>query len=95
MNNSFSLINITQDDLKAILYQSVSCLIREVSAKKNEGAAYIDADKLETQYGIKKSQAAKMRMNNELPYYLVKSKVLYKAEEIEAFLQNNKIHTRN
>ena len=83
MQNTFSLINITQDDLKAILYQSVSCLIREFSAKKNEGAAYIDADKLETQYGIKKSQAAKMRMNNELPYYLVKSKVLYKAEEIE------------
>lgn len=55
---------------------------------------YIDSDELEKLYGIRKSQAAKMRMNNELPYYLIKSKVVYKTCEIEDFLNQNKIEAK-
>lgn len=93
-SHAFSLINITQDDLYRIFSTSLKKALSEIQERLDQKSRYIDSEELERIYGIRKSQAAKMRMNNELPYYLVKSKVVYKTCEIENFLNQNKIEAK-
>ncbi|MFP4332945.1 MAG: hypothetical protein ACLFQJ_06550 [Campylobacterales bacterium] len=93
-SHAFSLVNITQDELGRLFSLSLNKALLEIQGRLEHEVRYIDSDELEKLYGIRKSQAAKMRMNNELPYYLIKSKVVYKTCEIEDFLNQNKIEAK-
>ncbi len=92
--HTFSLVNITKEELDKIFNASLKKALNDIQERSNAKIRYIDSEELEKLYGIKKSQASKMRMNQEIPYYLVKSKVVYKTSEIEEFLAHNKIEAK-
>jgi len=57
----------------------------------NEKFGLIDVVGLEKMLGISRSSLYKMTMRNELPFYKVGGKLLFKVEQITAWLEDKKV----
>jgi len=62
-----------------------------ISVIKQSGKTWLNADELETEFGILKSTQSKMRMAKTLPYHKIGKYVRYHRPDIEQMFQDAKV----